>query len=88
MTRQSLTKPFWQRVGGKRVNKFLHQPAAAIIIAALAGAALPLAFAPFDWVWLAVLSPAALFALATALPRRVALASAYSFGIGYFVDPE
>ncbi|MDR4127107.1 apolipoprotein N-acyltransferase [Yanghanlia caeni] len=84
MTRQSLTKPFWQRVGGKRVNKFLHQPAAAIIIAALAGAALPLAFAPFDWVWLAVLSPAALFALATALPRRVALASAYSFGIGYF----
>lgn len=68
----------------ERVNGSPQQLAVASVTAALAGAALPLAFAPFDWAWLAVLSPAVLFALAAALPRRAALASAYWFGVGYF----
>ncbi|MFC3105482.1 apolipoprotein N-acyltransferase [Salinisphaera aquimarina] len=52
--------------------------------ALLAGAALPLAFAPVDWYWLAVLSPAVLFALVSRLRERDALWVAYLFGVGYF----
>lgn len=54
------------------------------LLALLAGGLLPLAFAPLDWAWLAVLSPAMLFALVAAVPRRQALWSAYLFGLGYF----
>jgi len=52
--------------------------------ALLAGAVLPLAFAPLGWSWLAVLSPAALFLLAARLPKRQALWASYFFGLGYF----
>ena len=53
-------------------------------VALLAGALLPLAFAPLGWYWLAVLSPAALFLLAAHLPKRQALWTSYFFGLGYF----
>jgi apolipoprotein N-acyltransferase len=50
-------------------------PRLAPFAALLAGAALPLAFAPFDWVWLAVLAPAVLFGLVAMVPARAALCS-------------
>lgn len=52
--------------------------------ALLAGGALPLAFAPYGWAWIAVLSPAVLFMLASVAKPRQALWAAYLFGLGYF----
>ena len=51
--------------------------------AALAGLALPFAFAPFHQRWLAVPALAVLFAVAAVAPRRRALLAAYLFGLGY-----
>jgi apolipoprotein N-acyltransferase len=56
----------------------------APLVALGAGMALPLAFSPFNWIWVAVLSPAVLFALAAVLPRQVALWSAFFYGLGSF----
>ncbi|MFW6344861.1 MAG: apolipoprotein N-acyltransferase [Halomonas sp.] len=55
-----------------------------VAAAGLAGAVLPLAFAPVDWVGLAVVAPAVLFFVAAAAPRRRALLAAYAFGLGQF----
>lgn len=49
-----------------------------------AGAALNLAFAPFGWWPLALLAPAALFALIRGLPPRRAGATGAAFGAGVF----
>jgi apolipoprotein N-acyltransferase len=48
------------------------------------GAALNLAFAPFAWWPLAVLAPAALFALIRGLPPRRAAAVGAAFGVGLY----
>ncbi len=55
-----------------------------VLVAGLAGAGLPLAFAPLDWAVLAVLAPAVLFAVAALAPRRRALQAGYAFGLGQF----
>lgn len=55
-----------------------------LFLALLAGVLLPLAYAPIDWVWLSLLSPALLFAIAAAAPLKRALWAAYLFGLGYF----
>jgi len=49
-----------------------------------AGAALNLAFAPFAWWPVAVLAPAALFALIRGLPPRRSLQTGAAFGVGLF----
>lgn len=61
-----------------------RRPRLAAGLALLAGAALPLAFAPFHWFPLAVLSPALVFLLAAVLAPRAARWSAWAWGIGYF----
>ncbi|MDT8382942.1 MAG: apolipoprotein N-acyltransferase [Gammaproteobacteria bacterium] len=53
-------------------------------MALLAGALLPLAFAPLGWFLLAVLSPAILFLLSFRATPRQALLLGYSFGVGFF----
>lgn len=55
-----------------------------LLLAALAGAVLPLAFAPMDHAALAVLSPAVLFAVAASAPPRRALQAGFLFGLGCF----
>lgn len=52
--------------------------------ALLAGAALPLAFAPFGWWWLAPFCLAVLFAIGISAPTRTAGRAAYLFGLGFF----
>lgn len=60
------------------------RPFASHVVATVAGAALSLAFAPFDLWLLAVLSPALLFVLwADATPRRAATLG-FAFGAGMF----
>jgi|TARA_R100001244_G_scaffold132383_1_gene108625 apolipoprotein N-acyltransferase len=54
------------------------------VMALLAGGAMPLAFAPVGWAWIAVMALAALFVLVAQSSRRQALWSAYIFGLGYF----
>ena len=54
------------------------------VMALLAEGAMPLAFAPFGWAWLAVVALAALFVLTAQPSKRQALWSAYFFGLGYF----
>ncbi len=56
----------------------------AASIAVLAGAVLPLAFAPIGGFPLAVLSPAILFFLCFQAPPRQALIFGYLFGVGFF----
>jgi apolipoprotein N-acyltransferase len=58
--------------------------AAVLVLAASAGAAITLAMAPFNLWWLAVLSPAVLFALLATCRRRLGLWAAYVYGVGYF----
>ena len=53
-------------------------------MALLAGGAMPLAFAPVGWAWLAVIALATFFVLTAQSSRRQALWSAYLFGLGYF----
>ena len=55
-----------------------------IAAAFLAGALLNLAFAPFGWWPLAILSPAALFTLQDSLPARRAAWTGAAFGAGLF----
>lgn len=60
-------------------NKYLRY-----VLALFAGALLPLAFAPYDLVMFAVLSPAALFYLWRDASSKQAVFLAYAFGLGYF----
>ncbi len=61
------------------------RPWRAPVLAALAGAAYPLGFAPFGWWLLAIASPAVLFTLVGGpLPARRALALGWLFGLGAF----
>lgn len=60
------------------------KPLLTAVMALLAGGAMPLAFAPVGWAWLAVIVLAAFFVLAAQPSRRQALWSAYLFGLGYF----
>ncbi|MCP1673945.1 apolipoprotein N-acyltransferase [Natronocella acetinitrilica] len=59
---------------------------AAVVLpaAALSGALIALALSPFHWSWLTLLSPAALFYLVAAAPRRLAPWVGYVYGVGYF----
>lgn len=52
--------------------------------ALVAGALLPLAFAPFGWWWLAPLALAVLFAIGAAAPARTAGWASYCFGLGFY----
>ncbi|ABI55752.1 apolipoprotein N-acyltransferase [Alkalilimnicola ehrlichii MLHE-1] len=61
-----------------------RHPRLAALLALVAGAALPLAFAPLGWWPLALLSPVVLFLLAAELPARAARWAAWCYGIGYF----
>ncbi|WP_253742707.1 hypothetical protein [Halomonas sp. THAF12] len=61
-----------------------HKSLLTGVMALLAGGAMPLAFAPVGWAWLAVIALAAFFALTSQPSRRQALWSAYLFGLGYF----
>lgn len=56
----------------------------APVLALLAGAALPLAFAPFGWWWLAPVALAVLFAIGAAAPLRTAGWAGYCFGLGFY----
>lgn len=53
-----------------------------LIIALLAGAALPLAFAPYGWWWVALLSPAVLYGLLQERTPRQAFWIGEAYGIG------
>ncbi len=59
-------------------------PFRAGLIALAAGAALPLAFAPLDWLPLAFLAPAVLFRLWLDATPRQALWQGFFFGLGQF----
>ena len=62
-----------------------HRHAVPRLVAAFAvGSALNLAFAPFGWWPVAVLAPAALFALIRGLPPRRAAWAGAAFGVGLF----
>jgi len=59
-------------------------PVVSLMVAALAGVALPFAFAPFEWWPLAPLSLAALYYLLQTQTPRQALLTGWVFGLGYF----
>jgi len=65
-------------------QRLLHTYPYRYFSALIAGAVLPLAFAPFNWVMLAVLSPAMLFYLWRDADRKQAVKLAYAFGLGFF----
>lgn len=72
----------------RRAETFLkrlrHSDRAAATLALVAGATLPLAFAPYGYVWVAVLAPAVLFALWHTASPRLAAWRGYLFGLGFF----
>lgn len=57
---------------------------AGLLLAALAGGTMPLAYAPFGWWPIAWLALAALFALCRAVSPRVAAGHGYAFGLAWF----
>ncbi|WP_137924965.1 apolipoprotein N-acyltransferase [Cupriavidus sp. 2SB] len=58
-----------------------------LLIAAVLGVAHTQAFAPHDWWWLQLLALSGLFALIAGAPRpRAAAATAYAFGLGWFLS--
>ncbi len=58
-----------------------------LLLAAMLGVAHTQAFAPHDWWWLQILSVAGLVALVAGAPRpRAAAATAYAFGLGWFLS--
>jgi apolipoprotein N-acyltransferase len=63
---------------------YQRQAAARLVAAFAVGAALNLAFAPFEWWPVGVLAPAALFALIRGLPPRRAAWVGVAFGTGLF----
>jgi len=66
------------------VNRVKQASIAGDVLALLAGAALPLAFAPFSWFFLAILSPAALFLLWQDVSVKRGFWRGWLFGLGYF----
>jgi apolipoprotein N-acyltransferase len=72
-------------VGARGPGAALQTPAARRRVGAfVAGACLNLAFAPFGWWPIAILAPAALFALIRGLPPRRAFGAGAAFGTGLF----
>jgi apolipoprotein N-acyltransferase len=72
-------------VGARAPGAALQMPAVRRSAGAFAaGACLNLAFAPFGWWPIALLAPAALFALIRGLPPRRALDAGAAFGAGLF----
>ena len=70
---------------GRGLGAAFHRPAVPRLVAAFAvGALLNAAFAPFAWWPVAVLAPAALFALIRGLPPRRAAWAGAAFGVGLF----
>ncbi len=69
---------------GRGIAALLHGGWRGHLLALLAGAILPLAYAPFDFIFLAVLAPALLFALWLQVSPRQALVRGYLFGVGMF----
>lgn len=69
---------------GRGIATLLHGGWRGCLLALLAGALLPLAFAPFDFIFLAVLAPALLFALWLQVSPGQAFARGYLFGVGMF----
>ncbi|TPQ35560.1 apolipoprotein N-acyltransferase [Cupriavidus pinatubonensis] len=60
---------------------------ARLLLAGMLGIAHTQAFAPHDWWWLQILSLAGLAALVADAPRaRVAAATGYAFGLGWFLS--
>lgn len=59
-------------------------PRRILLLALVAGLLSPLAYAPFGWSWVAIVSPAVLFALVARAPRRIALWAAYVHGVGFY----
>jgi apolipoprotein N-acyltransferase len=57
---------------------------AGLLLAALAGGVMPLAYAPFGWWPVAWLSLAALFALCRTVSPRVAAGRGFAFGLAWF----
>ncbi len=58
-----------------------------LLLAGMLGIAQTQAFAPHDWWWLQILSLAGLAALVADAPRaRVAAATGYAFGLGWFLS--
>lgn len=77
-TAENRVSCFWL-ISGQRYGSIVRG-----LVALIAGGAMPLAFAPMKWAWLAVALLAVFFALAAQPSRRQALWSAYLFGLGYF----
>ena len=72
-------------VGARGPGAALQTPAARRRVGAfVAGACLNLAFAPFGWWPIAILAPAALFALIRGRPPRRAFGAGAAFGTGLF----
>ncbi|MCG5529519.1 apolipoprotein N-acyltransferase [Halorhodospira halochloris] len=55
-----------------------------VLLAGVAGACLPLSFAPFDWSLTALVAPAILFYIAASASFKRALQAGYAFGLGMF----
>lgn len=72
----------------RRAQAFLQRvrqsDRAAATLALVAGATLPLAFAPYRYVWMAIVSPAVLFALWRDASPRLSAWRGYLFGLGFF----
>jgi apolipoprotein N-acyltransferase len=54
------------------------------LLALVAGAILPIAFAPFQWYWIAMVSPAILLGIWLKQNARQAFWSGFYFGLGFF----
>src|SRR5579872_3756901 len=67
--------------------KIMYQTAfypMTFLLALIAGAILPFAFAPFQWYWLATVSPAILLGIWLKQNARQAFWSGFYFGLGFF----
>lgn len=74
----------WRRRAEQFLKRLRASDRAAATLALIAGATLPLAFAPYDYVWVGVLAPATLFALWHTAGPRLAAWRGYLFGLGFF----
>ncbi len=75
---------FFSRVFGVRRAQGWFASVWVLLVAVLAGASIPLAFAPIGHAWIAVVSPALLFVVLARAPRRLGLWAAYLYGVSYF----
>lgn len=74
----------WRRRAEKTLRRIHASDRAAATLALVAGAILPLAFAPYRYPWIGVLAPAVLFALWHTAGPRLAAWRGYLFGLGFF----